>query len=111
MDNNFSTLDRLMDFGLGMGMAQQMINMMNQTMQSMQLPQSSQPAIQKQNEWYVAIDNKASGPYTEAELKGLMLDKKVNKDTLVWCSGMKEWQKIEYTPAVLKMIIQLPPAL
>ena len=33
MDNNdFFSLDRLLEFGLGMGMAQQMINTMNQSM-------------------------------------------------------------------------------
>ena len=37
MDNNsFFSVDRLVEFGLGMAMAQQMVGMMNQTMLSSQ---------------------------------------------------------------------------
>lgn len=110
-DNSFPTLDRLMEFGLGMGMAQQMVAMMNQTMQTMQIPETAKPVQPKPVEWYVAMDGKASGPYTENEIKGLLLDKKVTKETLVWCAGMSEWQKAENTPNILKLILQLPPAL
>ena len=110
-DNNFSTLDRLMEFGLGMGMAQQMVNMMNQTMQSMRIPNSSQPVPQKETEWFVASQNKATGPYSESEIKSLVLEKRVTKDTLVWCVGMSEWQQVENTPQILRLIVQLPPSL
>lgn len=111
MDNNFSTLDRLMEFGLGMGMAQQMVNMMNQAMQTMQIPETAKPVHPKAIEWYVAIGEKVSGPFTENEMKCLLLEKKVTKDSLVWCAGMPEWQKAECTPGVLKLFLQLPPAL
>ena len=110
-ENNFSTLDRLMEFGLGMGMAQQMVNMMNQTMQTMQIPESAKPVQPKSTEWYVAINEKATGPFSENEMKGLLLEKKVTKETLVWCAGMSEWQKAECTPNILKLILQLPPEL
>lgn len=110
-DNNFSSLDRLMEFGLGMGMAQQMVNVMNQTMQTMQIPETAKPAQPKPTEWYIALNEKASGPFTENEMKGLLLDKKITKETLVWCAGMPEWQKAEITPNILKLIMQLPPAL
>lgn len=110
-DNNFSSLDRLMEFGLGMGMAQQMVNVMNQTMQTMQIPETAKPAQPKPTEWYIALNEKASGPFTENEMKGLLLDKKITKETLVWCAGMPEWQKAENTPDILKLIMQLPPAL
>lgn len=110
-ENNFSTLDRLMEFGLGMGMAQQMVNMMNQTMQNMQIPETARPVPPKAVEWYIAVNEKASGPFTETEIKGLLLEKKVTKETLVWCTGMSNWQTAENTPSILKLILQLPPAL
>ena len=110
-ENNFTTLDRLMEFGLGMGMAQQMVNMMNQTMQTMQVPETAKPVQPKAVEWYIAANDKASGPFTESEMKNLLLEKKVTMETLVWCAGMSEWQKAESTPSILKLILQLPPAL
>ena len=43
MDNNsIFSIDRLVEFGLGMGLAQQMVGMMNQYMQSMYVPGSIQ---------------------------------------------------------------------
>ncbi len=110
-DNNFSALDRLMEFGLGMGMAQQMINVMNQTMQAVQIPETAMPVQPKAKEWYVAVNENVSGPFTEDEMKGLLLEKKVTKSTLVWCAGMSEWLKAESIPGILKLIMQLPPAL
>lgn len=110
-ESNFPTLDRLMEFGLGMGMAQQMINMMNQTMQTVQMPASAMPTQPKPVEWYVAVNEKATGPYTEEQVKTLLLDKQITKDSLVWCAGMAQWQTAENTPNFLKIITQLPPAL
>ena len=110
-ENEFPTLNRLMEFGMGMGMAQQMIGMMNQSMQSMQIPESARPVLTKEIEWYVAIDGKACGPYSENEMKSLLLDKKVTKESLVWRAGMTEWQTAECTLDLLKLFIQLPPAL
>lgn len=110
-EQNFPTLDRLLDFGLSMSMAQQMVNMMNNTMKTMQMPETAKPIQSRVLEWYIVIDNKASGPFSEAEIKRLLLEKKIDKDSLVWCSGMSNWQAIEQTPAILKLFMQLPPAL
>ena len=41
-DNNFFSVDRLVEFGMGMAMAQQMVNMMNKSMQQMYVPGSIQ---------------------------------------------------------------------
>ncbi len=110
-NNNYSTLDRLLEFGMGMGMAQQMVNMMNQTMQTMQLPESSRPVQSAAKEWFFVFDDKASGPYNEIDVKRLLLEKKVTKDTLTWSVGMSQWQKVETTPSMLRFITQLPPSL
>lgn len=114
MDNNdFFSLDRLLEFGLGMGMAQQMINMMNQTMKSMYIPGSIQSMPQQPlaSIYYVAIDGQQTGPLRESELMELIRDKKVSKDTLAWMPGMATWLPIENVPAILKLIALTPPPL
>lgn len=114
MDNNdFFSLDRLLEFGLGMGMAQQMINMMNQTMKSMYIPGSIQSMPQQPlaSIYYVAIDGQQTGPLRESELMELIRDKKVSKDTLAWMPGMATWLPIEKVPAILKLIALTPPPL
>ncbi len=44
-DNNFFSVDRLVEFGMGMAMAQQMVNMMNQSMKQMYVPGSIQLSL------------------------------------------------------------------
>lgn len=114
MDNNdFFSLDRLLEFGLGMGMAQQMINTMNQSMKSMYIPGSIQSMPQQPiaSICYVAIDGQQTGPLRESELMELIREKKVSKDTLAWMPGMATWLPIEKVPAILKLIALTPPPL
>lgn len=110
MEQDFSALNRLMEFGLGMGVAQQMIGTMNATMQTMQTPIAKLPQ-QTSKEWYVVENGNPVGPYTEGEVKRMLLSKTISKDTLVWTQGMSEWQVASENPEILKMITTLPPQL
>lgn len=109
-DNNFYSVDRLVEFGLGMAMAQQMVQMMNQTMQQMYVPGSIQ-SMPKQQErtFYVAVDGQSVGPLAESDIVKLVTDMKVTKDTLAWMPGMPGWQPIEQIPTILKIIALTPP--
>jgi len=111
-DNSFFSIDRLVEFGLGMGIAQQMVGMMNQYMQSMYVPGSIQsmpkpiPQI-----YYVAIDGQQVGPLNDSELLQLVSKKKITKDSLGWVAGMQTWKPIEQIPAILRVIALTPPSL
>lgn len=109
-EQSFFSVDRLIEFGLGMGIAQQMVGMMNQYMQQMYVPGSiqsmPQPILQT---YYVAIDGQQVGPLNDSELVRLVNQKKINKDSLVWVPGMIGWKPIEQVPAILKVIALSPP--
>lgn len=113
MDNqSFFSIDRLVEFGLGIGIAQQMVGMMNQYMQQMYIPGSIQSMPKPiANIYYVAIDGNQIGPLGEAELTQLINQKKVTKDTLAWVPGMAAWKPIEQVPAILKIVALTPPPL
>lgn len=113
MDNNsFFSIDRLVEFGLGMGMAQQMIGMMNQYMQQMYVPGSIQSIPKPLPQmYYVAIEGQQVGPLNDSELSRLIAQKQVNKDSLAWMPGMAAWQPIEQIPAILKIVALTPPPL
>lgn len=112
-NDNFLSIDRLVEFGLGMGMARQMINMMNESMQNMHVPGSvsTMHAQQQSKTIYVAIDGKPVGPLSETEFSHLVVNKTVAKDTLSWMPGMAGWQPIENVPALLKIVALAPPPL
>jgi len=111
-DQNFFSIDRLVEFGMSVAIAQQMVQSMNQSMRNMYVPGSigsmpqPAPAI-----YYVAIGGQPTGPLSEAELTRLIMQKQVSKDTLAWMPGMSAWQPIEQVPAILKVIALTPPPL
>ncbi len=111
-DNNFFSVDRLVEFGMGIAMAQQMVNMMNQSMQQMYVPGSIQSMPQpKANIYYVGINGQQVGPLNESELITMINNRSVNKDTLAWMPGMPAWKPIEQVPEILKIIALTPPPL
>lgn len=113
MDNSsFFSIDRLIEFGLGMGIARQMVGMMNQSMQSMYVPGSiqSMPTFIAQT-YFVAINGHQVGPLNDSELSQLISQKKITKDTLAWMPGMTGWKPIEQVPAILKLVALTPPPL
>lgn len=111
-DNSFFSVDKLVEFGLGMGIAQQMVGMMNQYMQSMYVPGSTQSLPKLMPEiYYVAIDGQQTGPLNDKELSQMVFQKRINKDTLAWVPGMSSWKPIEQVPAILKVIALTPPSL
>ena len=119
-DNYFFSVDRLVEFGMSMAIAQQMVQTMNKTMQNMYIPgtmnpmqQPSQPASMPQSLpqiFYAIIGNNTVGPLSEAEVIKLIASKQITKDTYVWEPGMSEWQTVEHTPDVLKLVLLAPPA-
>ena len=114
MDNNsFFSTDRLVEFGLGMAMAQQMVNAMNQSMQGMYIPGSiqSMPAPKKLTNIYVELDGRAAGPYDEDQFASLIANGRVNKDTLSWLPGIPAWKPVEKMPELLRVVALAPPSL
>ena len=111
-DQSCFYIDRLVDFGLGMGVANQMVGIMNQYMRTMDIPGSIQQLQRTVLPiYYVAIDRQPIGPLNDGEMASLIAQKKVTKDTLAWMPGMMGWQPIEKVPAILKIVALAPPPL
>lgn len=111
-DNSFFSIDRLVEFGLGMAMARQMVNIMNESMQTMYIPGSANNIRQpQQNDIYVAINGQSVGPLSANEFLHLVNDKKATKDSLAWMPGLLNWKPIEQIPAILKIVALTPPPL
>ena len=50
------------------------------------------PPIPKE-QFYIARGDEPMGPFTKEQIKELIIKGDINKDTLVWKEGMKEWKK------------------
>lgn len=116
-------MDRLVEFGLGMSVARQMVKMMEETMANTTVPPSPQPLkpnavyvsqvnpIVPSPSFYIAINEKSAGPFTESELAKLIMNGQIDKNTLSWMPGMTEWKKVEDVPEILKIVALTPPPL
>ncbi|GHV03047.1 hypothetical protein FACS189485_05180 [Spirochaetia bacterium] len=112
-EKSFYSMDRLIEFGMGMAMAQQMVQSMNQTMQNMHIPGAGNPipqTVQAARFYYAVLDGKQAGPFSETEIARLINDKKVSKETLVWYPGLSNWKTAENIPEILRLVALTPPA-
>ncbi|MDE6534663.1 MAG: DUF4339 domain-containing protein [Muribaculaceae bacterium] len=112
MDNNsFFSVDRLVEFGLGVSVARQMIDMTNRNIQNMYIPGSIDSMPKPEANIYVAIDSKPVGPLSNAQFGEMVTLNKVNKDTLAWRPGMTGWRPIGEIPELVMLVAMLPPAI
>lgn len=113
-ESSFYSIDRLVEFGLTLGVATQMASSMNASLQAMQVPgarNSMQPNVLAEDQplFYAVLDGKSVGPLATSELSRLIAEKRVTKETYVWRPGMPDWQLAENVPEVLKLVALTPP--
>lgn len=109
-ENSFFSVDRLVEFGMGMAMAQQMLQIMNQSMKQMYIPGSMQSMPSPQlKPFFVVIEGQSVGPLTESDFSRLVAEKKITKDSLAWMPGMLGWTSIEQIPIIFNTIALTPP--
>ena len=92
MSNDFSSLDRLMELGLSMAVAQQMMNTMNHALNTMQTPGCDRPVRRDEIKYYAVVEGRQAGPFSETEMEMLVKNGRLQNDTLIWKSGMNGWK-------------------
>ena len=109
-DSSFFSMDRLVEFGMGMTVAQQMVKTMNESMTNMHVPGAMNAMAKTQQQFFYAmIEGKQAGPFSEKELARLIAEKKVVKETYVWMPSLPSWKMAEQVPEVLKLVALAPP--
>ncbi|MES2310115.1 MAG: DUF4339 domain-containing protein [Verrucomicrobiota bacterium] len=59
--------------------------------------------------YYLAIDQKQAGPFTFEQVKQMLLEGKITKETLGWYPGKGEWEKLSKLDLGLEEIDLIPP--
>lgn len=82
-----------MGFSLGQQMAQTMANSMNQPQQNTQTYSSATPPPPpKQEQWFVAQNGQTKGPFSVEEVKNMIKNGEIKKETYVWKEGFDGWK-------------------
>jgi len=109
---NFFSVDRLVEFGLSLAVAQQMVDAMNVAISKMHIPGVCSPQVlAPPSVFYVVIEDKQYGPLSEHELLRLIGERKLVKETYVWTPGMPRWEIAAKVPDILRMVGLCPPPL
>ncbi|MBQ8638353.1 MAG: DUF4339 domain-containing protein [Lachnospiraceae bacterium] len=110
MSTDFYSMDKLVEFGMSMAIANQMATSMNQSLNQMQVPGAGKAMPQKSEDIYFAvIDGQQKGPYSLTELSRLIAEKKIVKETYIWKPGMSQWELAENVNEVLRLVAITPP--
>ncbi len=116
----YGSIERLVEFGMSMKVADAMMNAMNQTMANMQMPNyqrvnqinmQSNVAVPPvpQKKYFVGIDNAPVGPLDADELKQKIALKEVTPETLIWYQGLPGWAQAKTLNEVNILFGQVPP--
>ena len=104
-EDSFFSINRLLEFGMGMAVAQQMVNTMNNSMSNMHVAGSMNPMQTVVPQFYYAIiEGNQTGPFSEQELSRLITEKKIVKETYIWKPGLPKWEIAEKLPEILKLV-------
>jgi hypothetical protein len=112
-DNGFNSIERLMEFGMSMAIAQQMMQTMNHAMQNMSTPQfkNTNIPLPQPIHFYALVNDIPQGPFTEKELISHILAKRVSEETMIWHGGIPGWMLAKQIPDVAKLFSLIPPQL
>ena len=118
-ESNFYSLDRLVEFGLSMAFATQMIEVMNKSLMTMQTPSANilwprgLPHLDTPHadNIYVILNSEKLGPLSGREFASLVTRHEVTKDTKAWIPGLSAWKEVQEIPSLLKIIALTPPPL
>ena len=108
--NNFYSIDRLIEFGMSMAVAQQMILSMNQTMTNMHVP-GAMNKMETEPIYYAVVEGDRIGPLNSSEILKLIESKTIDKQTYMWKPGLTNWLLVEQLPEILKLVALTPPPL
>jgi hypothetical protein len=110
-ENNFGSIDRLIEFGMSMAIAQQMVQTMNSAMQNMAVPafKSTQVDMPRPTEFYALVNDIPQGPFAENQLREHITAGRITQSTMVWMCGMPNWLPAHMVTDVEKLFQFAPP--
>lgn len=105
MNNDFGSIDRLLEFGMSLAVAQQMVATMNHAIGNMAVPGAGTPIKAAAIEYYTVVDGAQAGPLTEEQFCELIKQGVVTAESLIWHRGLAAWKQVKDVPEAHKWIL------
>jgi len=105
-------MDKLVEFGMGLGIATQMAASMTQALAQTEIPGAGKVMpTNTETVYYAVLDGKQAGPYSLTEVARLIAEKRIVKETYVWKPSMAKWDLAENVDELLRLVDLTPPPL
>jgi membrane protease subunit (stomatin/prohibitin family) len=93
-----------LDMGMGFAVANKMAEALNK-------PAAAAPPPLPDSNWHVALGQTSSGPHNLPQLQQMVRDGRLTDATLVWQTGMANWQAAGSVPALASLFAaaEVPP--
>lgn len=112
MEHDYDPIERMLELGMSMSVANQMMQTMNNCMNQTQVPtvQNMMPSMpgkqtNQDHEFYIVVDNNVAGPFKSNELTVLVKSGRLNAETMVWTKGMSNWAPAQTIPEINKVLM------
>ncbi len=92
--------------GVGMGMGFAVANEMSKGLNKQA---TTPPTVPVSISYYVAIEGKQQGPFTEAQMQQKIQSGDIKKTTLIWFVELTEWTQAEQVATLADIFKHLPP--
>ena len=117
MDRSFDVLDKaaqneggavgnLMGAGIGLGVGLGAGNQMGNIASNINTNTPPPPPL---IEYFILLNNQQNGPFNLNKLKELIMSGTINKDTLVWKTGMANWDNAGIQNELMNLFNSTPP--
>lgn len=106
--DGFNMAAMMASMAVGGAVGQNIAGFMNNMMSNINQPVNTPPPVPK-NEYNVAVDGKATGPYDIKTLKQMISNGQFFKDSLVWKQGMDEWVRADSIDELKELFVEMPP--
>ena len=94
--------------GIGLAMAQGITQQFNSA-QKNSSAEITPPPIPKAQTYHLAMGGAAKGPYTLEQIKRMIKNHTITKETLAWREGMASWNKMEEIAELNRLFGLVPP--
>lgn len=105
MNNDYSSIERLLEFGLSIAVARQMMATMNHCIANTVVPGAGNPIASNAKRFFAVIDNAQAGPFDDREVENLIAAGRIGSQSLMWRQGLTAWSVAESIPEVNRLLL------
>jgi hypothetical protein len=108
-DDSYYSVERLVEFGISMAVAQQMISGFQQAMSPLNQTQVIAPAQTMSRVYFAIVGGTQVGPLSNHDIIRMVRDREINANTLLWTAGMPQWKSASSFPEIMSIVALAPP--